>query len=252
MDCSLPGSSVPGVLQARILEWLPCPPPDSRIEPGSPVLQADSLSSEPPLQTKCTHIETKHRCHPVYMSAFQKKKNRCSSKKTINQGNLRETSSRVPVWPGPQGLVTLYSIAIAQNLLPQYQLYNISNTHVTSLHLYPHHHLSRDKKLVFLLPFWVSYSLFSTLQSKWTCKTAAQQPLQRPLICLQDPIPNPAHLLTALASVCCQPSLSKSSHTAALMHLAAPCLRALTKLCFIFWTTPPTTWQNHLVVYMCF
>ena len=27
MDCSLPGFSVHGILQARILEWRPCPPP---------------------------------------------------------------------------------------------------------------------------------------------------------------------------------------------------------------------------------
>ena len=27
MDCGLPGSSVHGILQARILEWLPCPSP---------------------------------------------------------------------------------------------------------------------------------------------------------------------------------------------------------------------------------
>ena len=52
MDCSLPGSSVHGVLQARILEWfLPFSPtgdlPDPGIEPGSPALQADSLLSEP-------------------------------------------------------------------------------------------------------------------------------------------------------------------------------------------------------------
>ena len=36
-DCRPPGSSVPGILQARTLEWLPCPPPedpDSRIDPG--------------------------------------------------------------------------------------------------------------------------------------------------------------------------------------------------------------------------
>ena len=36
-DCSPPGSSVPGILQARTLEWLPFPPPedpDSRIDPG--------------------------------------------------------------------------------------------------------------------------------------------------------------------------------------------------------------------------
>ena len=44
MDCSLPSSSVYGIRQARILEWLPCPPPgdlpDPRIEPGSPASPA--------------------------------------------------------------------------------------------------------------------------------------------------------------------------------------------------------------------
>ena len=47
-DCSLTGSSVHGILQARILEW-PSPSPgdipDSGIKPGSPALQADSLLS---------------------------------------------------------------------------------------------------------------------------------------------------------------------------------------------------------------
>ena len=42
MDCSLPGFSVHGILQARILEWLPFPSPGD-IEPGSPALQVDSL-----------------------------------------------------------------------------------------------------------------------------------------------------------------------------------------------------------------
>ena len=41
IDCTLPGSSVHGILQARILEWLPFPPardlPDPGIEPASPV-----------------------------------------------------------------------------------------------------------------------------------------------------------------------------------------------------------------------
>ena len=40
-----------GILQARKLEWLPCPPPGNRpkgIYPGSSTLQADSLPSEPP------------------------------------------------------------------------------------------------------------------------------------------------------------------------------------------------------------
>ena len=52
MDCSLPGSSGHGILQARRLEWLPFPSPgdlrDPGMEPGPPTLQADSLPSEPP------------------------------------------------------------------------------------------------------------------------------------------------------------------------------------------------------------
>ena len=51
IDCSLPGSSVHGILQARILEWVPIPfsrgSSRHRIEPGSPALQAGS-PSEPP------------------------------------------------------------------------------------------------------------------------------------------------------------------------------------------------------------
>ena len=51
-DCSLPGSSVHRILQARILEWLSLPSPEdlpnAGIKPGSPSLQVDSLPSEPP------------------------------------------------------------------------------------------------------------------------------------------------------------------------------------------------------------
>ena len=60
MDCSPPGSSVQGILQARILEWVAIP--FSRgsscpgIEPRSPTLQADSLLFEPPGKS----ILTKH------------------------------------------------------------------------------------------------------------------------------------------------------------------------------------------------
>ena len=39
MDCSPPGSSVHGILEAKILEWVACPPPeylpDPKIEPAS-------------------------------------------------------------------------------------------------------------------------------------------------------------------------------------------------------------------------
>ena len=34
MDCSLPGSSVHGILQARILEWVAMPPPGELPNPG--------------------------------------------------------------------------------------------------------------------------------------------------------------------------------------------------------------------------
>ena len=49
MDCSLPGSSVPGILQARTLEWVAISFSrnlrDPGIEPRS-ALQADSLPPE--------------------------------------------------------------------------------------------------------------------------------------------------------------------------------------------------------------
>ena len=48
MDCSLPDSSVHGILQARILEWVAMPSsrmdlPYPGVKPGSPALQAGSL-----------------------------------------------------------------------------------------------------------------------------------------------------------------------------------------------------------------
>ena len=57
VDCSPPGSSVHGILQARILEWVAISfsrgsLPDPGIEPRSPALQADTLTSEPPGKPK--------------------------------------------------------------------------------------------------------------------------------------------------------------------------------------------------------
>ena len=34
VDCGLPGASVHGILQARILEWVPFPPPGDLPNPG--------------------------------------------------------------------------------------------------------------------------------------------------------------------------------------------------------------------------
>ena len=51
IDGSPPGSTVPGILQARYWSGLPFPSPgdlpDPEIEPGSPALQADTLPSDP-------------------------------------------------------------------------------------------------------------------------------------------------------------------------------------------------------------
>ena len=50
MDCGPPGSSVHGILQARILEWVAMPSSrgssQPRIKPRDPTLQVDSLPSE--------------------------------------------------------------------------------------------------------------------------------------------------------------------------------------------------------------
>ena len=50
-DCRLSSSSVHGILQARVLEWVAISFSrdfsDPGIEPGSPTLQADALPSEP-------------------------------------------------------------------------------------------------------------------------------------------------------------------------------------------------------------
>ena len=55
MDCSPPGSSVHGILQARRLEWGAISSPgdllDPGIVPGAPALQADSSPREPPGQS---------------------------------------------------------------------------------------------------------------------------------------------------------------------------------------------------------
>ena len=58
MDCSPPGSSVRGILQARVLEWVARPSPGDLPNPGiepvspmAPVLQADSL----PLSHRGSH-----------------------------------------------------------------------------------------------------------------------------------------------------------------------------------------------------
>ena len=51
MDCSPPGSSVHGLLQARILEWVAFPSPGDLLDPGvksgSPVLAGGFFTTDP-------------------------------------------------------------------------------------------------------------------------------------------------------------------------------------------------------------
>ena len=60
MDYSQPGSSVHGIFQSKILEWVTISFSrcilDPGIKPGSSALQADSLPSEPPGKSHKSHI----------------------------------------------------------------------------------------------------------------------------------------------------------------------------------------------------
>ena len=47
VDCSPPGSSVHGILQPRILEWVAFPP-DTGIKPESPALAGGFFTAAPP------------------------------------------------------------------------------------------------------------------------------------------------------------------------------------------------------------
>ena len=68
VDCSPSGSSVHGVIQARIPEWVAFPSPgdlpDSGTEPRSPALQANSLLSEPLGNSWWDSIGSKSRASP--------------------------------------------------------------------------------------------------------------------------------------------------------------------------------------------
>ena len=78
MDCSPPGSSVHGIFQARILEWVPFPspgdPPDPGIEPTSPVCLLHwqtGLPLAPPLPSKSASNGQPRLSHAVTAGAFR-------------------------------------------------------------------------------------------------------------------------------------------------------------------------------------
>ena len=88
MDCSLPGSSVHGIHQARILEWVAMPPPGDLSVPGlepksvksNLLWQAGSLPLVPLLQQKG------HLCD----NSFQKRRRRLIKSRIRQWRNLSE------------------------------------------------------------------------------------------------------------------------------------------------------------------
>ena len=62
MDCSLPGSSVHGIFQARVLEWIAISfsrgSSNPGIETGASALEADTLPSEPPGKSSIMYVYT--------------------------------------------------------------------------------------------------------------------------------------------------------------------------------------------------
>ena len=80
VDYCPPGSSVHGILQARILQWVVISSlqeifPDPGVEPGSPVLHVDSLPSEPSWKLcvcVCarTHAQTYYISISIYIYAY--------------------------------------------------------------------------------------------------------------------------------------------------------------------------------------
>ena len=76
IDYSTPGSSVHGLLQARILEWVACLPPgdlpNPGIKPRSPSLKADTLPSEPPGKYKNTGVSSLSLLQEIFLTQDQK------------------------------------------------------------------------------------------------------------------------------------------------------------------------------------
>ena len=63
-DCSPPGSSVRGILQARILQWLPCPPPGDLPDPGVEPMFPVSLALAGMFFTTSTTWEAQEDLYP--------------------------------------------------------------------------------------------------------------------------------------------------------------------------------------------
>ena len=108
MDCSLPCSSVHGILQARYWSGLPFPSPgdlpDPGIKPGSPALEADALTSEPPGKHKDLSCATYYyffysHIHPLTPSIPKRWQSLILFKKWIYSFVISEMIESWSMWP---------------------------------------------------------------------------------------------------------------------------------------------------------
>ena len=83
MDCSLPGSSDQGILQARILEWVAMPSSRGFPEPGTKpkFLMSPALAGE--FFTISTSWEASYDVNPAWVFAFETLKNKCLGARSI-------------------------------------------------------------------------------------------------------------------------------------------------------------------------
>ena len=101
MDYSPRGSSVCGILQARILGWVTCPPlgnhPNPVIKSASPALQADFSPIEPP--GKPIYI---YGVYPIGSVSLENPKRVCILSLTMQQEDTYNENRRLPFsWSQP-------------------------------------------------------------------------------------------------------------------------------------------------------
>ena len=98
MDCSPPGSSVHGIFQARILEWVAIPSPgdlpDPGSEPASPPLAGRFFTTEPPGKPT----------HPQYTGTELGTATGGARGQLISPLRWSEATQRLRLFPRPLGM----------------------------------------------------------------------------------------------------------------------------------------------------
>ena len=180
MDCSLPVSSVHGIFQARILEWVATPPSrgslDPGIEPTSPVslaLQADSLllsnwgtKLTTTMSVQFTHSAMSNFVIP-WTAAYQ------VFLSITNSWSLLKLMSIESVMP-PNHFILCYSLLLPPLIFPSIRVFSKESVlcirwpkyWVFSLSISPSNENSG------LISFWIDW--FDSFAVQWTLKSLLQ------------------------------------------------------------------------------